>query len=319
MYWQTKTTEKELSHATQYHYTQRMKELDELLGDIPFNKITSSKLRDAVYTANTPQMAHLRLVVLRGIFKWAMEETPPLIEVNPMANVKAPAMPKSKPPVIYSVEELRKILDAAQGTILKHALYVQYRLALRAGELRGLRWQDIELFDRPTTAGKSGVATIQWQLPTQRSNLAGGEVFTPTKRKDKRELPIDAELARTLKNIRVEQNIAALQLGHLWHEMDLVFPRMTVDATQSHAGIPLSWPAHKNALKKILEKSGVGGRVSTHAFRHTCAAHMYSNGVSQKLVSKYLGHRLVSTTDEYYGHLVSDALDELPAALLRRA
>ena len=101
--------------------------------------------------------------------------------------------------------------------------------------------------------------------------------------------------------------------------MDLVFPRMVVDARQDHAGIPLSWATHQSTLKKILVESGVGGRASSHAFRHTCAGHMLSKGVSLNLVSKYLGHTMISTTDAYYGHLVSNALDELPAALLRRA
>ena len=80
-----------------------------------------------------------------------------------------------------------------------------------------------------------------------------------------------------------------------------------------------SWSRRTRKLKKILVESGFGGRASSHAFRHTCAAHMLGKGVSLNLVSKYLGHTMISTADAYYGHLVSNALDELPAALLRRA
>jgi site-specific recombinase XerD len=46
---------------------------------------------------------------------------------------------------------------------------------------------------------------------------------------------------------------------------------------------------------------------------------MLSNGISLNLVSKYFGHTLISTTDASYGLLVLNALDELPAAFLRRA
>jgi len=319
IYWETYISEKQPATSTTYHYKQIFVQLNEALGNIPFNKITSAKLRATVYAANTSRMSYMRLIVLRGIFKWAMQETPPLIEVNPVANIKAPVKSKSRPPVIYSEEQLIRILDAAKGTMLEHVLHVQFRLALRVGELRGLRWQDIDLFDKPTSRGKSGVATIQWQLPTLESNFSGEEMFVPTKGKDKRELPIDAELARTLNYIQVEQHKAALRLGNLWSEMDLVFPRMVIDVKQDQAGIPLSWPTYKSTLKKILVESGVGGRASSHAFRHTCAAHMLSKGIPLNLVSKYLGHTMISTTDSYYGHLVSNALDELPAVLLRRA
>ena len=74
-----------------------------------------------------------------------------------------------------------------------------------------------------------------------------------------------------------------------------------------------------NTLGKGLEKAGVNGRVSTHAFRHTAAAHFLTEGVPMRHVQEFLGHSMISTTDRYYGHLVANALDELPAALLRRA
>ncbi|GEM_PF-3018549 len=317
-YWQTYTTEKQPANSTQYTYRKELEQLNEVLGNIPFHKITSAQLRDAVYGANTASMSKLRWIVLRGIFKWAMEESPPLIEVNPMANIKKPVEPKKREPVIYTKEQLAKLLDAAKGTRLENALYIQYALALRIGELRGLRWRDIEIFDKPGP-GKSGVATIQWQLPSREGIFSVEEMFIPTKGKDKRELPINADLARLLKQIHVEQHKAALRLGNLWHDMDLVLPRMIVDRKKNYAGGCISYFVYMETLKKILEKARIGGPAYSHAFRHTAAAHMLSSGIALTLVSKYLGHTMIATTDQSYGHLVSNALDELPAALLRRA
>ena len=319
IYWEVMTTEKKLAIGTLREYKRLFKEMSEILGDVSFNKISSNKIREAVYAANTANQRAVRLTVLRNIFKWAMQETPPLIEVNPTANIKPVAVPKSAPGVVYTKEELSTILDAAAGTLLEHAIFIQYSLALRFSELRALRWSDIELFDKPKQGGKSGVATIQWQLTADIKQLTSEEDFTQTKGKEKRELPISSDLARFLKHVRVEQHKTALRLGNLWQENDLVVTYMTPAQHRDYAGGPINYRTSLNTLKKILQKTGINGRVSTHAFRHTCAAHLFDKGTPMKKGQRFLGHTMLATTDKYYGHLTSDSLDELPAALLRRA
>jgi integrase len=41
---------------------------------------------------------------------------------------------------------------------------------------------------------------------------------------------------------------------------------------------------------------------STHVWRHTFAIDMLNRGVDIKMVSRWLGHKRVETTEKYYGH-----------------
>ena len=62
--------------------------------------------------------------------------------------------------------------------------------------------------------------------------------------------------------------------------------------------------------------------VNPHAFRHTAASVLIANGTDITTVSKILGHSSVSTTENYYSHLIeaakAAASDTLSDVLIRR-
>ncbi|MBQ8300818.1 MAG: tyrosine-type recombinase/integrase, partial [Clostridia bacterium] len=56
-------------------------------------------------------------------------------------------------------------------------------------------------------------------------------------------------------------------------------------------------------LKKFAERNGLP-HINPHAFRHTLVSVLCLNGVDMTTISKWLGHKSVSTTMNIYEHIL---------------
>ena len=61
-------------------------------------------------------------------------------------------------------------------------------------------------------------------------------------------------------------------------------------------------------LDEFSEKRGLP-HINPHAFRHTMASVMCFNRIDPVSISRRLGHSKVSTTTDYYSHMLKDADD----------
>jgi len=68
-------------------------------------------------------------------------------------------------------------------------------------------------------------------------------------------------------------------------------------------------------LGTIAEKVGIDSTLTTHIARHTAANRMASAGWELRKISAALGHKSVSTTEQYLRSLKDDELDEDHAEL----
>ncbi|PWM73357.1 MAG: hypothetical protein DBX59_05175 [Bacillota bacterium] len=67
---------------------------------------------------------------------------------------------------------------------------------------------------------------------------------------------------------------------------------------------PYTYRAVQCAFYRIRKKSGLQFRI--HDLRHTFATRCLESGITTKTVSKWLGHKHTSTTDEIYSHLLTE-------------
>lgn len=67
---------------------------------------------------------------------------------------------------------------------------------------------------------------------------------------------------------------------------------------------PYTYRAVQCSFYRIKQASGLQFRI--HDLRHTFATRCLESGITVKTVSKWLGHKHTSTTDEIYSHLLTD-------------
>lgn len=208
---------------------------------------------------------------------------------------------------IPSRDEIKTIVDALEGRwqpLLLTAIFA----GLRASELRGLRWSDVDLDRR----------TIHVHQRADRFNQIGG----PKSEAGERTVPIPPMVVNTLRE---------WQLTCPKGELDLVFPN-GLGNIESHANIinrglkPAQLRAGVSIATGECDEDGkpimAAKYTGLHALRHCYASWCINRsedgglGLPAKMVRERLRHGSIMVTMDVYGHLfpsVDDA-DELAAA-----
>jgi integrase len=189
------------------------------------------------------------------------------------------------------------------STILSHAtgrwrpfLVTAIFTGLRASELRGLRWSDVNL--------KAGKLHVQ-----QRADRFY-EIGRPKSEHSEREVPFGKFVANTLK----EWKLACPK-----NELDLVFPT-SKGKVADHANIIRDGFA-KAQIAAGITKDGKPKYTGLHALRHFYASWCINRtkdgglGLPPKNVQERLGHSSITITLDTYGHLFKgDDAQEIDAA-----
>jgi len=156
------------------------------------------------------------------------------------------------------------------------------RTGMRLGELRGLKWEDIDF--------REGFIEIK------RSYTKGR--FTTPKNGKSRRVDMNRQLSETLKELRTERKAEALAKG--WKDVpELVF-------VNEEGNVIDDVNLRKRVFNKALEKAGMR-RIRLHDLRHTFASLLIQNGESLAYVKDQLGHHSIQITVDTYGHLVPGA------------
>ena len=196
--------------------------------------------------------------------------------------------------------EIRRLIEAAKDKPrLSVLLKVAALTGLRASELRGLRWSDIDL--------KANELHVR-QRADRYSNIGA-----PKTDSSRRTIPMGGDLILALKQWKL-----ACPKG----EHDLVFP--TSKGNVDH---------HKNmlrALDPIMRAAGVvtkagGPEYGMHSFRHFFASWCINpkdrggRELPPKVVQQWLGHSSITMTLDIYGDLFRDNSDRAEISASEKA
>jgi integrase len=191
---------------------------------------------------------------------------------------------------IPTPDEIKRLIAAAAPnprlcTFVKMAALT----GLRASELRGLRWSDVDL--------KAGEVHVR-QRADRFCNLGA-----PKTDSSRRTVPLGPDLVLALKEWRL-----ACPKG----EHDLVFP--------TKQGTVANYKNIMRALSPAMVKAGVvtkkgEPKYALHAFRHFFASWCINprdrggRELPPKVVQHWLGHTSIMMTMDTYGHLFRDSSD----------
>jgi integrase len=190
--------------------------------------------------------------------------------------------PKIEPKDIPTPQEVARLVKAAKGKV-KVLLMTAASTGLRASELRGLRWFDVDL--------KAGELHVR-----QRAD-AWNTIGPPKSKTSRRTVPLGHELLLALKEWKL-----ACPKG----ELDLVFPTST-GAVQHHKNM-------LETIEPVMKAAGVVTKAgkpkyALHAFRHFFASWCINakdrggRELPAKEVQSLLGHSSIVMTLDRYGHL----------------
>ena len=239
-------------------------------GSLPLGEISGNALieLDAELVSDELAPATRRNVhiAFRSVLRCAAESG--LLESVPKMP-KLPTVGRKHPREVHR-DDIETVLEKSSVSA-RLALGLAAFAGLRASEVRGLRWTDVDLKSRTVTVRRA---------------LTLGEETTP-KSHHQRPIPIATPLFNLLtaaasKKHKPSAPVAVTAKGERWGESGL-----------------------NQALKQAQKRADKSGW-SFHDLRHFFATELFRRGASAPVVQQLLGHSELSTTQRYADMVASD-------------
>jgi site-specific recombinase XerD len=184
--------------------------------------------------------------------------------------LKAP----KKLPRVLAAGEMQAILDACTRLRDRFFFAVLHETGCRAGEVLGLRHEDI-------AAAECEIAIVPRENANGARAKSGG-----------RTVPVGPDL------IRLYADYLHEEYGSI--DSDMVFVNIWAEP-KGHAW---SYQAAYDLVLRLRARTGIA--FDPHWCRHSAATRWLRDGVSIEVVSTLLGHSSVTTTSAIYGHLTAE-------------
>jgi integrase len=234
--------------------------------------------------------------VMQGVLSAALNQAvnDGLIPSNPAARVKKAALRGQSPMRALSHEEASRLLSAAEGTRDEALITLALRTGIRQGEFAALRWEGVELSDKPTiTIRRSADTRAQTRIST-------------TKTGEERRVGIGTRTVAVLKahkKRQLEERMAAPS----WIDPGLVFPNTKGKVRRRDSVM--------RSLRRFLAQAGLPVEVRFHDLRHTAATLAIEQGIPIPTVSKMLGHSDPAMTLRRYAHVLDEMREDAARAM----
>lgn len=233
----------------------------------------------------------------------AQAEKEMLVPYNAASKATPPRTTK-KDPNYFQPETVAAILEALESEPLKWRLITHLLIVTgcRRGEIMGLKWEKVDFDNSRVKIDRALV-----------SSKSKGVFEESTKTSDIRHLTLPRETMDLLRQHKREQLRLQLANGDRWLHTGYVF-------TQDN-GDHMNPDSITGWLKDFSSRHGLP-HINPHAFRHTVASVLLANGTDIVTVSKQLGHASITTTENFYSHIIEEnkakAADCIADVLIRK-
>ena len=226
--------------------------------------------------------------VLNGCFQQAMRNG--LIERNPVKLAELPRQTEKKTRQAMTKEQQALFMEYAKESYLYNFFAVMLRTGMRNGEMRGLKYTDIDK--------KAKVLHVQRTLKWIEG--VGYMEDTPKTISSKRDIPLTEDTLRLLEAQRK-------YWGFKVEKMDRYL-------FCNENGEPLSRERLQGEIDRVIKRIKAAGqefdRITPHVFRHTFATRAIEAGMQPQVLKTILGHSSLAMTMDLYSHVLPDTKAE---------
>lgn len=232
---------------------------------------------------------------VKTVLKQAFDDAVKRGHVDRSPAVYVPALqPKKRSENWLTPEQAWLVINRSPNAAEKARWAVALLLGIRQGEALALLWKDLVLY------GNDPVMVVDASLGRETGR---GLVYGETKTRQRRVLPLTADLVDLLKRHQREQRQQFFAMGLATSEEMPVF---AVRKRDGRVG-PLDPANDRKRWIRALQRAGVP-HFRLHDARHAAAATMMGASVEMYAISRALGHSSIQTTIDTYGHLETGAL-----------
>lgn len=276
------------------------KDLLPVFGERNIRAITSGDLQRFVdlYAGMSATKITYITASLKSIFDFACQSG--LILRNPFEFVRKPVAAKSEERRALTGDERNRVLSVVRTH--PHGPYVgcMYYLGARPGEIRGLKWGDIDW--------SKGLIHIQRDIDYK---IKGADKTGPLKNsKSNRFVPVPTALRALLLPLcgPSDQFIFCGQRNHTALSKTTA-ERMWVDLMVAcDLAVPL--PPGSNKYRNSDIRSKYAPIITPHTLRHNYVTMCWESGIDVYTASKLVGHKSITTTMDIYTHLSERQMDK---------
>jgi len=195
-----------------------------------------------------------------------------------------------------TLEEARRLVEAARGDRLEALWLLVLTLGLRKGVALALQWHCIDL----------DAATVRIESSLDRVAGAGLVRSDPKTERSRRTVNLPAVAVDALRTHRSHQAAERLAAGPSWTDDGWVF------ATDRGTAID---PRNVTRRFHLLCDRAELPRRRFHALRHTAATLLLEQGVPLDLIGDTLGHASYAFTKDVYAHATPNRRQEAAVAM----
>ncbi len=264
-------------------------------------KILNNMFDSGRYSNGTMELTQ---ITLHALFKGAVEND--YLQKNPAENLKLKRRDNDNEERRVLTRQEQKIFkEYAKNTLYNNAYCLVLETGLRAGEVGGLQWNDIDF--------ENGVINVQRTI-LQDAQKGGFYFGTPKTKKSKRKIPLTNEAVSILNNQKMLQcklRMKSKNWNSYWD--GLVFTTVN--------GNPVGASTFRSMMIRIVKNINFDRQYNAqnglyeefqhcymHSLRHTFATRCIENGVQPKTLQKILGHSTLSTTMDLYVHVTDEQI-----------
>ena len=280
----------ELKPNTRDMYAAALRRIErEPLGQMKLGKVTAGDVRE-FFRGVTTNRNNIRSTLAK-VFNAALREG--VIRVSPLAQANIrPTRRVAGGLRVLTAAEVERLAGAARSSRDRLAIRLGAYVGLRAGEVGGLRLEDVDVEG----------CRIHVRRNAQRTS-EGAAVGTP-------------KTAASVRHLKVPCSLVADIVSYTGDSPPLADGTIFYTAVRN----PITDGMLTYAVVQAAAAAGLP-RLTFHDLRHTCASLLIAQRFEPKAIQRYLGHSSIRMTFDVYGHLFPNADDPLADGMeeLRKA